>query len=83
MEWFHVEYEVPSRTDFYLMQVSFYVSVLTLVVGNMFSKRRPRPPKLSDFRLRFDEVRREADRELQLAVAKSRWFAMTGYSKEK
>lgn len=70
-EWFDVEYNIPGRTDYYIMQ-------LTGVVIDMFSKQRT---DLETIILKFVKKVVEAKTdEDKVADSKAFWSAVTGHA---
>lgn len=75
------QYNEPSRTDYYLMQIA-------CVLVNLFSGKNAKRLSIGDFllKLRWKPKRRKPTTmtlEQRTAQSKAAWFAITGYKKDK
>lgn len=70
LAWLDMQWDRPSRTDQYLMQVACEVRRVLA--------KRPNEIKLADFRLRLvePEVKPQMTREQATALSKARWLGM-------
>ena len=73
MQWLHKEYDQPSRSDFYIMQLTAYVRAF--MQGMSGSKAKIR---LKDFLLEFNKKEIKLDNETINKLNKAKWFAITG-----
>ena len=78
--WLDEEYNVPSRSDFYVMQLTASVDSLPARVWG----RKPPNVNISTYRIKFNSMMKKVTvmgKEALTKVAKSRWFALTGYKR--
>ena len=73
------EFEKPSLTDHYLMQIA-------CVLVNIFSGKGSKRLKMDDFKLKFRKPKKATGKlslEQRVAQSKAAWFAVTGYKRQK
>lgn len=80
MAWLEMQWDRPSRTDWYLMQIA----------AEVYKKFRKNPAQIlvETFKLRFKSsnkapVKTKAQKEMDAAAAKARWFGMTNFKRKK
>lgn len=80
LQWLEDQWNEPSRTDYYLMQVA---------LESFFSHRkRPKDPLPSDWKIPFKFEKRDQPankpktREQATAWAKARWFGLVGVTRD-
>lgn len=77
MEWLAKDYDNPSRSDFYLMQITAYIKAFMQGFSGSKSKI-----SLKDFLLEFSKKESKADKETLLKLNKAKWFAIAGLDSE-
>lgn len=77
LEWLDQQWDEPSRSDYYLMQIA--AEVRRGYVASRYARRI----RIPDFRLRFQRPRRPRNLREATRWAKAKWFAALGITKGK
>lgn len=71
LSWLEEEWNVPSRSDYYMMQL--------ITVVNRIMRKNPRSVKLEDAKMKFSrgptKPQKSISREQAAAASKSRWLS--------